>query len=319
MVKVAVAGANSGLALEVIDKLVEGQKHEVLALTRRDPASCPQQPGVIWRRVSFEDKAELVRELQGAEVVLNFIVVNEDADNTVGKLVIDASVEAGVKRFAPSEWAMGQKLEDVIDRVSWYRSKLAIRDYLRELNREKQVIEYSLFQPGVFLDYLIFPQQFSKHVPAAATSYSLSELRIRAVKGHEDDPVVFTSVADIAHVVRRAVEYDGKWPEIGGIRGDRLSAREMQQRVEKITGKKVDLLLAEQADLDAGQLKVDMPVITHKSIPEDQREAYHVPVWTGMLTATAKGANDVTGEWNELLPDLEFDTVESFTRKLWEK
>jgi hypothetical protein len=61
---------------------------------------------VNWRRVSFEDKAELVRELQGAEVVLNFIVVNEDADNTVGKLVIDASVEAGVKRFAPSEWAM---------------------------------------------------------------------------------------------------------------------------------------------------------------------------------------------------------------------
>lgn len=61
---------------------------------------------MTWRRVSFEEKAELVRELQGAEVVLNFIVVNDDPNNTVGKLVIDASIEAGVKRFAPSEWAM---------------------------------------------------------------------------------------------------------------------------------------------------------------------------------------------------------------------
>ena len=61
---------------------------------------------MAWRRVSFDDKAELVRELQGAEVVLNFIVVNDDPNNTVSKLVIDASIEAGVKRFAPSEWAM---------------------------------------------------------------------------------------------------------------------------------------------------------------------------------------------------------------------
>lgn len=34
MVKVVVTGANSGLALEVIDALAEG-KHEVLALARR--------------------------------------------------------------------------------------------------------------------------------------------------------------------------------------------------------------------------------------------------------------------------------------------
>lgn len=40
MVKVVVTGANSGLALEVIDALVEG-KHEVLALARRVCAYLP--------------------------------------------------------------------------------------------------------------------------------------------------------------------------------------------------------------------------------------------------------------------------------------
>ena len=40
------------------------------------------------------------------EVVLNFIVVVNDPGNKVSKLLVDAAIEAGVKRFAPSEWAM---------------------------------------------------------------------------------------------------------------------------------------------------------------------------------------------------------------------
>lgn len=129
-----------------------------------------------------------------------------------------------------------QKLHEVIDAVPWYHSKLAIQAYLRELNREKQVIEYTFFQPGIFLEYLVAPHQFSKHVVPVASMYQLSALRIASVRGHEDDPVVFTSATDIARVVRHAIEYDGKWPEIGGITGDRLSARDMQQMLERVTG-----------------------------------------------------------------------------------
>lgn len=105
MVKVVVTGANSGLALEVINALVEG-KHEVLALARRDPSSFPQQEGVTWAQTSFKDKAELVGLFKGADVVLNFIVLNGDPGNEVSIRIIDAVVEAGVKRYAPSEWAM---------------------------------------------------------------------------------------------------------------------------------------------------------------------------------------------------------------------
>lgn len=59
-----------------------------------------------WIQATFKDKHELVRLFKGVEVVLNFILVNSDPENTVGKLVIDAAVEAGVKRFAPSEYTM---------------------------------------------------------------------------------------------------------------------------------------------------------------------------------------------------------------------
>lgn len=59
-----------------------------------------------WVQASFTDKEELVQHIRGAEVLLNFIVVNTDPENTVGKLLVDVAIDAGVKRFAPSEWAM---------------------------------------------------------------------------------------------------------------------------------------------------------------------------------------------------------------------
>ena len=72
----------------------------------QNPALFPSQQGVTWVQTSFKDKAELVKLFEGVEVVLNFIVVNNDPGNEVSTLLVDAAVEAGVKRFAPSEWAM---------------------------------------------------------------------------------------------------------------------------------------------------------------------------------------------------------------------
>jgi hypothetical protein len=45
--------------------------------------------------------------LQGVHTVLSFISTHLDQEGTanIQKRLIDASVQAGVKRFAPSEWA----------------------------------------------------------------------------------------------------------------------------------------------------------------------------------------------------------------------
>lgn len=72
----------------------------------QDPAQFPQQPGVEWVQTTFKDKTQLVNLFKDVEVVLNFVVVSNDPGNEVSIGLIDAAVEAGVKRFAPSEWAM---------------------------------------------------------------------------------------------------------------------------------------------------------------------------------------------------------------------
>jgi uncharacterized protein YbjT (DUF2867 family) len=65
----------------------------------------PTHNGVTWRRLNYKDKNDLVNALQGIHTVLSFIQTLQDEGNTAQKNLIDACVLAGVKRFAPSEWA----------------------------------------------------------------------------------------------------------------------------------------------------------------------------------------------------------------------
>jgi len=56
-------------------------------------------------KANYESKAELIELFRGVETVLSFLAVHLDPGNETQKRIIGAAVEAGVKRFAPSEWA----------------------------------------------------------------------------------------------------------------------------------------------------------------------------------------------------------------------
>ena len=99
-----------------------------------------------------------------------------------------------------------------------------------------KVLEYTLFQPGLFLDYLASPYQTARHVEPLDTVFDFQNCRAIAVDGHEDAVITLTTAADLASVVARAVDYDGKWPEIGGIRGNRVTFLQVIRVGEKIRG-----------------------------------------------------------------------------------
>ncbi len=54
----------------------------------------------------YQDKPKLVEALKGVHTVLSFIVAHQDIGNATQTALIDAAIEAGVKRIAPSEWAV---------------------------------------------------------------------------------------------------------------------------------------------------------------------------------------------------------------------
>lgn len=56
------------------------------------------------------------------------------------------------------------------------------------------------------------------------------------VDGHEDAVITLTTAANLATVVARAVDYDREWPEIGGVRGNRVTFSQVIKIGEKIRG-----------------------------------------------------------------------------------
>ncbi|EGY18655.1 uncharacterized protein VDAG_09181 [Verticillium dahliae VdLs.17] len=305
MVQIAVVGGNSGLALEVIEELVRDKKHDVLAICRKDPSQFIQRDTLTWVQVpDFQDRSRMVSLFQDIDVVLNFIADPTDSDGALGKTLADAAVEAGVKRYAPSEWATGQGVQGVIDRLPWYQGKTEVYKHLQAMNKDKKVLEYCLFQPGYILEYITHPVPTTRHMPTMWIPFQLSKSRIVAVKGSEDAPFVLTSVKDIARLVRLAIEDQRPWPEIGGFTGNRYTTRQLQEVATKVLGREISLELVRETDLASGELKVEMPEVVHASIPEAHRQAFHTKLWIGLLSGIAYGAINVTDEWNQRLPDF---------------
>lgn len=60
---------------------------------------------MTWVKTSYQEPKELREILKGVHTVLSFIVTQSDPGNVSQKNLIDAAIQASVKRFAPSEWA----------------------------------------------------------------------------------------------------------------------------------------------------------------------------------------------------------------------
>jgi hypothetical protein len=141
--------------------------------------------------------------------------------------------------------------------MPWYHPKLEMREYLKELNKDgkasslggrqsslarntadtrEQVLEYSLFQPGLFVNYLTYPYQSSKHVHAMQTPIDFGNCRALVVEGSDDARVSLITSDDLAELVARAIEYEGEWPVVGGIKADELTLRQIIDLGEKVRG-----------------------------------------------------------------------------------
>jgi saccharopine dehydrogenase-like NADP-dependent oxidoreductase len=87
--------------------LVANKKHGIVILTRRDVPDATRNSYISYQKTDYSSVEELKEILQGVEVVLSFIAPYMDQEEAFNaqKNLIDASVKADVKRFAPSEWA----------------------------------------------------------------------------------------------------------------------------------------------------------------------------------------------------------------------
>ncbi|UQC77235.1 uncharacterized protein CLUP02_02702 [Colletotrichum lupini] len=288
MVRVAIAGASGKLALEVIDKLAAAGKHEILGLVRKSTW------GVRYIQTSYQDEKELVEILDGVETVLSFIVAHTDPNAETAKRLIDASIKAEA-------------------------NKLEVKKYLEDINKSKKVIEYSLFQPGAFMNYLGYPHQTTKYYQIDyATFIDFEKATAFILEGSESAEMSITTIEDIAEVAARAVDYEGDWPVVGGITGDRVTIGELIKLGERYRGKPFQVDRLKLEDLKAGIVKTDFaPEIDVPGVPAEQKEYFSNVVVIGATISTARGTWATTDEWNKLLPEFKPTTIEEYLQKTW--
>ena len=223
--------------------------------------------GVTWVKADYEDPKQLTQILQGVHTVLSFVGTQEDPASIVQKNLIDAAVEAGVKRFAPSEWSTWAILiYDVIPTTDFLQIRPGAPELVRVQGRNtpipqraqsepqgklqrypnvlrnpdprsyQQILEYTLFQPGLFLNYLTGPHKSSQHIHVMELPIDFHKRRALVLDGGDDDLLTLTTVQDLAHVVARAIDDEGEWPVVSGIRGADMSIGQLIALGEKIRG-----------------------------------------------------------------------------------
>ena len=100
----------------------------------------------------------------------------------------------------------------------------------------RQVLQYTLFQPGLFLDYLAFPHKTAKHLTPLNTFIDFQNRRAIVVDDR-DAVMTLTTIQDLAAIVARAVDLGGEWPVTGGVSGNRVAVSQVLQIGEKVRGK----------------------------------------------------------------------------------
>ncbi|KAL4974218.1 hypothetical protein BDW66DRAFT_161391 [Aspergillus desertorum] len=256
---------------EVIDALVATKKHEILLLSRKDAPSKPLPSSITWIKTDCGDVEGLAAILKGVHTVLSFVVEQETetspVQSPIQRRLIDASIAAGVKTFAPSEWA-----SSTFNHLPWYAYKASIRTYLADLNKENQVREYALSQPGLFTNYLGAPHKTTSHVPLIETPIDLLNRRAILVDGAESALITLTTVSDFTAVLVQAIKHEGPWPVTSGIAGCTMTLGELITLGEKVRGGKFTIEKVRKEDFLAGTWETSWaPVNRHPSIPEEMR------------------------------------------------
>lgn len=118
--------------------------------------------------------------------------------------------------------------------MPWYEGKAEIREHLAELNKEHKVLEFCLFHAGLLVNYFARPYKTSKHIHPFELQWDFHGRRAIVMDGRDGGPINLITIKDFTDVIASAVEFEGEWPVVGGIRADVLTVKQLVALGEKI-------------------------------------------------------------------------------------
>ncbi|OJD33525.1 isoflavone reductase family protein [Diplodia corticola] len=157
---IAIVGAGGNIGKHLVPLLLSSNRFHITALTRG--TYHPPDPRVRVIAVDYASRASLADALRGQDAVLSLVPggqVRWDAQ----KRLVDASVDAGVRLFVPSEFVTDVLTPQyAVFPASFVGDKVALRGYLEELAEEGR-IAWAALNGGPFFDmcecFVLFVKQ----------------------------------------------------------------------------------------------------------------------------------------------------------------
>lgn len=144
--KVAVAGATGNLGPSIVNALVEAN-YQVFAFSRSGKTEgLPSSVKTV--KVDYSSKESLVSALKsnGIEALVSNLPKH---DMQIG--LIDAAIEAGVKKFLPSDFGSDVSGNDYCKELPVFKGgKLVVQDYLKKVSSQ---ISWTVVVNGIFFDW----------------------------------------------------------------------------------------------------------------------------------------------------------------------
>jgi uncharacterized protein YbjT (DUF2867 family) len=260
---------------------------------------------VELRQVNYTDHASLVLALSGAHTVISILLSGPSTWFATQIALLSAAKEAGVKRFAPSEFGIGIKGTPQVDGL------IGSLDVWRAC--EESGLEWTRYECGLFLNYLGFAAKDDRREEALGGREKDGEWFFFPSQRRAEIPVksdgtfpriTMTAVEDIGKYVAKSLTLD-RWDTVSYIAGDTLPMDEVVRTAEAIMGQNWEITTVspeefkQQLALEHGEVKrlwLQLGLIyTHDAMEE------------GVLEP----------QLNRLFPELKPITVEAYMRKYY--
>lgn len=126
-----------------------------MTLLSRSEKTGEELPAGVHRiTVDYNDKQSLVNALKGQHAVVSTVAVEAIPGQ---KLIIDAAIQAGVRRFIPSDFG-SLSTDPAASHLPHHVNMVEIQNYIQSKSDQ---IEYTIFSIGAFTEFLVnYPVAF---------------------------------------------------------------------------------------------------------------------------------------------------------------
>ncbi|KAI9042675.1 aromatic alcohol reductase [Aspergillus affinis] len=195
-VRIALAGATGNLGRPILEALLDAN-YNVTVLSRigGNSSRLKPHPSLVIKEVDFNSVQSLIPALQGADVVISCL-----ATLAIGSQnpLIDASVDAGVKRFIPAEFGMDSR-NPLSVQLPVCEPKAATQKYLLEKSVSHPGFTFTGIANGLFLDWCLTEGIILDLAHHTATLYNGGDV-----------PFSATTLADVAKGVVGVIEHQAE-------------------------------------------------------------------------------------------------------------